>query len=446
MRNKLRIVAAYLAAALSLTACSSGSEAVRVERMDSLTVAATVADRFAGVVVSDNSVQVSREMDKSIKELLVKPGDQVKQGQKLFSYDTDELNLTLDKQELEQDRIEAQIKDLKASVTELEKKIKAEKDANTKATLELNLRQTEMDLRMAEYEEDALAADIKHTKQMLKNVNVYSPVAGTVRAIDEDSAEGYIILQQSGAYRVKGTVNELSMNMGIMEGVKVTIISRLNPDRVWKGTVEFVDYENAQHGDQNSMYMGYTDPMTTSTSYPFYIALEDTEGLLLGQHVYIQLEGTELPEGNYLPQSYLMDITTDELGASTATVWAVGNEDKLEKRTVTLGYFDLASGSYEILDGLTEEDYVADPADPACREGAEVIKPAEPAPTEPPEETTEPLEGPGISEEPMSGQTQPTDPALPEPEPSQPEETEPAQTETTKPTESPFGNIWGNKG
>ena len=34
---------------------------------------------------------------------------------------------------------------------------------------------------------------------------------------------------------------------------------------------------------------GGGDAMSTSTSYPFYITLDSTEGLLLGQHVYIQI-------------------------------------------------------------------------------------------------------------------------------------------------------------
>ena len=170
MKKRFRTAAACLAAVFCLSACSAGDEAVRVERMDSLTVAATVADRFAGVVVSDNVVQVGREMDKTIKELLVKEGDQVTEGQKLFGYDTDALNLTLDKQELEQDRLESDIKTLKDSKKTVEDEIKKLKDKKADTTgKELELRQVEMELRQAEYQEDALAADIKHTKQMLKN-------------------------------------------------------------------------------------------------------------------------------------------------------------------------------------------------------------------------------------------------------------------------------------
>lgn len=450
MTKKLRFAALTLMAALCLCACGKGGESVRVERMDSLTVAATAADRFAGVVVSDNAIQVGREMDKSIKELLVKPGDAVKKDQKLFSYDTDALNLTLDKQELEQDRLEADIKNLKSSVTSIKKEIetlkKNKKDTGAK---DLELRQVEMELRQAEFEEDVLAADIKHTKQMLKNVHVYSPVEGTVRTVDETSAESYIIIQQSGAYRIKGLLNEMSMNMGVMEGVNVIIYSRLNPEQSWTGVVELVDYENAQQNEYDSMGMVMGGSVSTSSSYPFYVALEDTQGLLLGQHVYIQIAGTELPEGNYLPESYLMDLRVDEAGNSVASVWAVDEEDRLQKRTVILGVYDMATGSYEIILGLNEWDYVADPADPACREDASVILPPPPVetePTEPSEETQDPTDGTLSGEDPIGNDPIGNDAQ----EPTASETTEPTEPEETKTgdpvTENPFAGFFGNKG
>lgn len=375
MKKYLKYIAAGLALALSLSACAQTQTEVPVQRVDELTAAAAVADRFAGVVVSDNAVTIAKEADKTIEELLVKEGQQVSAGQKLFSYDSDELSLTLDKQELELDRLEAEIDDLEDQIKDLKKSIKNEKDKSTKATLELNLKQTEMSLTQAEYDEEALKTDIDYSKKMLKNVNVSSPISGTVRRINEDNYEEYIIIQQAGAYRIKGLLNEMSMNMGIMEGVAVQIVSRLNPNQVWAGVVEKVDYENAEQNSYDAMYYGMpSDGMTASSSYPFYIALDSTEGLLLGQHVYIQM-AVQLPAPDmvYIPQSYLMDIQySEQTGLTTAAVWAVGTEGTLEKRTVTLGEYDVNTGSYQVLEGLDFSDYVADPTNPDCKAGAAV--------------------------------------------------------------------------
>lgn len=231
-----------------------------------------------------------------------------------------------------------------------------------------------MEQTQAEYDEEVLETEIEYTKKMLKNIHVYSPIDGTVRSISEDNYEQYIVIQKTGAYRVKGVLNEMNMGMGIMEGTAVQIVSRLNPDQVWNGVVELVDYENAEQNSFDNMYYGNVNSMTSSSSYPFYISLESTDGLLLGQHVYIQIAVTVTdPTVPYLPESYLMDLLYDDVsGTATAAVWMVNTEGVLTKQTVTLGEYDMATGCYQIIDGLDFVDYVADPTNPGCKEGAAI--------------------------------------------------------------------------
>lgn len=375
MREKLRTMALGLALALGLSACSGSSEPVPVERVDTLTAISTVTDQFAGVVVSDHSVTVAKEADKAVKELLVKEGQQVSEGQELFCYDSDELQLTLDKQELDMDRLEAEIDDLKDQITAVEKEIKNTKDSDTKTQLNIQLRQLEMELTSSSYEQEDLETDIEYTEKMLKNVHVYSTITGTIRKIDDSNPDQYITIQQSGAYRVKGTLNEMSMGMGVMEGALVQIVSRMDPSKVWTGTIEMVDYENAEQNSYNTMYYGVSgDGTNTTSNYPFYVALDSTDGLLLGQHVYIQLKADTVdPDMVYIPTEYLMELKySDETATTTAAVWAVGEDGRLEKRTVTLGEYDGNTGCYQVLEGLEFTDYVADPANPNCREGAEI--------------------------------------------------------------------------
>lgn len=377
MRKKFRYIAAGMALALALGGCAEEQSPVSVVRADELTVAATAADRFAGVVISDNAVTVQREGEKAIKELLVAEGDQVLEGDKLFSYDTDELNLTLDKQELDMARLDAQIKDTETQIKEVEKGIEDSKKKKLDTTgAELNLRQLKATLAQAKYDKSALQTEIDYTKKMLSNVSVYSPISGTVRTIDESSSESYIVIQQTGAYRVKGMLNEMNMGMGIMEGTAVQVISRLNPDQIWNGVVELVDYENAEQNSYDQMYYGTMDTMTASSSYPFYVVLESTEGLLLGQHVYIQLAAAGAATGElYIPESYLTDFTTDPLGTITASVWVTGEDGTLVKQIVGLGEYDLNTGSYQVVSGLEKDDYVANPGDSNVAEGAEAALP-----------------------------------------------------------------------
>lgn len=89
--------------AVTMTACGSKENAVYVQKVGDLMDMGGIApgDRFAGMVVSENVTEIQKDGDRTIAELKVKEGDDVRKGQTLFSYDTDELQLTLDKQKLE---------------------------------------------------------------------------------------------------------------------------------------------------------------------------------------------------------------------------------------------------------------------------------------------------------------------------------------------------------
>ena len=55
-----------------------------------------------------------------------------------------------------------------------------------------------------------------------------------------------------------------------------------------RGTYTAVDTKNPNNNQDNMMFGGGQEQQMTSTSYPFYIELESSEGLLLGQHAHIE--------------------------------------------------------------------------------------------------------------------------------------------------------------
>ncbi|MBQ4550375.1 MAG: efflux RND transporter periplasmic adaptor subunit [Oscillospiraceae bacterium] len=373
MKMKKSVLALGAAVLLMLTGCG-GKPQIDVEQASMLTTAVTSSDKFAGVVVSENVIEIDRDTEQKLDELYVAVGDVVRVNEKLFEYDTDSLSLTVDKQQLEMDKLTQQIKDLTTQKTNLEKQIKKEKDKNTKATLELTLRSVTADLTQANYDKKTLQAEINYNKDMLKDAVVRSPIKGVVRSIDENGSP-YITIQQDGAFQVKGSLNELSLNAGIMEGVGVTILSRTDPTAFWTGTVTLVDYNTTEDENSDNMFGGYVDPMASSTSYPFYITLDSTDGLLLGQHVYIQISAAGIgDELLRIPEGYIQDIATDEeTWMTTGYVWGVDMETMtLVKLPVTLGEYDPTYGTYVILDGITPESFLADPADKGVKEGASV--------------------------------------------------------------------------
>ena len=96
-----------------------------------------------------------------------------------------------------------------------------------------------------------------------------------------------------------------------------------------------------------------------SSKYNFYVTLSSLDGLILGQHVYIQPDMglSDLPEGLWLPAFY---IAHDDDGSY---VWAQNDQGALEKRAVILGEYDSDNDRYQIESGLTEDDYITMPTE-----------------------------------------------------------------------------------
>ena len=356
----------------TLTACGSSGTKVYVQSVSSLMNMGGIApgDRFGGIVVSENVAEIQKDGDKSIAELLVREGDDVTEGQTLFSYDTDQLQLALDKQKLELEQLQASIDSYTEQIADLEKD-RNRASANNKLQYTVQIQSLQVDLKEAQLNLAAKEKEVANSESVLENAVVTAPVTGRIQSISENGMDNYgnplpyITIQQSGSYRVKGTIGELQFG-SIMEGVRLKILSRTDSNACWYGTVALIDYENPSQGNDQNMYYGMgTDEMTSSTKYPFYVELESTEGLLLGQHVYMELDTGDGETAGISISSAFIDY--DENGNSF--VWAE-NRNKLEKRTVTLGEYNMMTDTFQILSGLTEDDYIAFPDYELCHEGA----------------------------------------------------------------------------
>lgn len=369
--KKWMTLALGLCLMVSLAGCGSKDTAVYVQSVEKLAGIGGIApgDRFLGIVVSENVSEIKKDSDKTVKELLVKAGDDVEEGQALFSYDTEELQLALDKQKLEQQQLEMSIENFKSQIETLQKSLDTV-GGTTKLQYTIEIQSTQVDLKEAEIKLKTKEAEVKKSEDLLANATVVSPVKGRVQSVNESgtdnygNAVAYITIQQVGSYRIKGTLNELQRG-SLMEGSRLSITSRTNAEETWGGTVTLVDYENPYQGSDNDRYYGISsDEMTSSSKYPFYVELDSTEGLILGQHVYLELE-TEGGESSGVSVSSAFFCFEED---GSAYVWAE-KRGKLEKRPVTLGEYNGMSDTYAVLDGLTEEDYIAFPDAELCREG-----------------------------------------------------------------------------
>ena len=341
-----------------------------------------VLNRFAGVVEPQETVKVNIESGRTVTEVKVKTGDEVKKGQLLFEYDLSSIQDSLKEAQLALDRLKNEALSLNEQITTLEKeKKKANKSSQLSYTIEIET--NKMNLKKNEYDQVSKQAEIDKLQAATTNTEVRSEIDGVIQKIDtsklgsddgdtlddsmssdygssDSSDNAFITILSTGAYRIKGQVNEQNRNT-VVPGSAVLVRSRVDENQIWHGTMGAVDEQNSTNSSNNSYFgMSSGDDTTSSSTYPFYVTLDSSEGLMLGQHVYIEMdEGQEEQKtGIWLGEYYIVDADTD-----SPYVWAVDSKGKLEKRSVILGQYDENLSEYEIADGLTEDDSIAFPSD-----------------------------------------------------------------------------------
>ena len=350
--------------------------AVYVESVAALTGMGTnggMLNRFAGVVESQETWSVDQNQEYSVAEIYVTVGQTVEEGAPLFIYDVEQFNEKLDQSKIDLERLEAELSSMNTTIAELEKE-KAEADASVKASYTIQIQQQELEKKQKEYDIKSKQAEIDKLNDNIANAVVTSKIAGVVQSINTGNNgqvyygeydNSFIKIMKTGDFRVKGSINE--SNIGeIMEGTAMIVHSRVDPDKVWTGTVTAIDREN---GKTSQNYYG-SDTSAQSTSYPFYVDLDSSDDLMLGQHVYMEPDFGQLSE-NEKTGIWLDEYYVDQTDPEKPVVWAAEN-GKIKKRAVTLGEHDEELYKVQILEGLTAEDYIAFP-DETMKEGRPTI-------------------------------------------------------------------------
>lgn len=358
---------AYVSSVKTITGYSSGN-----------------TNRYAGVVEPQETIEVKIENNRKVTEVEVEEGEEVKQGQLLFVYDLSSIQQDLKEQQLALDRLKNEALSLQEQIKTLEnEKKQASQDNQLSYTIEIETNR--MNLQKNQYDQQSAQAQIEQLQNATTNTEVRSEIDGVIQKIDTSklssddgdsldqsydyssmgmdgsSSDAFITILSTGAYRIKGYVNEQNIQY-ISEGVPIIVRSRVNEEQIWRGMVGMVDRENATtENDASSMYsMDMSNSQTSSSTYPFYVELDFSDGLMLGQHVYIELDNGQEDQKAGLWLSEFMIVDADD---TNPYVWAADENGKLEKRELILGQYDENLGEYEIVEGLTLEDSIAYPAE-----------------------------------------------------------------------------------
>ena len=361
--------AAFVLALVMLMTCMAGCGKVEGEAsVQSVSMicglgSVGLADRFAGIVSPLGETKIKKDDSMAVSDIRVKVGDTVKEGDVLFTYDLSEARSNLEMAQLELEQLNATLEDQKAEVDRIQKLMDETYDDATKRQYSLDLRTAKVSVLTTQGNIATKKKDIEKLKTSTKNAAVTSPVNGEVQSINADggtdnngNALPFMTVVETGGFRVKGYVNENNASV-LTQGTAVVIRSRVS-DQTWKGSIDSIDWNNAQQTRSD-----YGDSDTAmSSKYPFYVKLEGKgDGLLMGQHVYIEPDYGQEDETDAnainLPSYFINDAD------GNPWVWAKSSKDKLEKRSLKLGEYNGETDTYPVLDGLTAEDYIAFPDD-----------------------------------------------------------------------------------
>ena len=338
-------------------------------------------------VVAKNSQKVKIDPSKgAVKEINVKEGDEVKPGQKLFEYVSDQQikakeagYTTLEKEQMLQSaKTDSSLKwdsynKKVAALNAAKAKVNQSSDESVKkeAEQEVKTLSDEVDQKYSEAltSDSAVStatAELEKSSEMEKLEDerlqydyVNSEGAGKVTYLNKElpslsdekkQSETFMeIIDQSELYAT-GEVNEFDKE-NVKLNQKVELIDRKDSTKRWHGTVtQIANLSTDSDGKKE-------EESPNVSKYPYKVLIDKGEKMPdLGTHLYVKLLSNSENIGKMMiPKSYLFDIKGNK-----ASVWK-NNKNQAEQQSVE--FVEKEKDMVEIKTGITMTDSLIKPSD-----------------------------------------------------------------------------------
>ncbi|SFJ64385.1 MULTISPECIES: efflux RND transporter periplasmic adaptor subunit [unclassified Bacillus (in: firmicutes)] len=312
-----------------------------------------------------------------VKDIAVKEGQEVNKGDKLFSYDNEEINLQVKQAEIEQKMTSMRYDQGKKKIDSLKQDIKKAKDSGaTKEMidpLESQLNELEMQQKTADLEKEKVNLHIEELKKKQGELTVYSNFSGVVQKFDKDASQGstpvmggqgkaFLQIASKDPFQIQGTLTELQKSQ-IQKDQAITVTAKAAPKKKWTGKVTEVS-EYPTSAEANIQAPAGGEAGQNMSYYTYKASLDSQDGLSPGYHVSIQvnLENRKMVA---VPHKSIVE----EKGESFVYVEDKG---KLRKQIVKKGSSD---GDWvEVLEGVTVGKKVVENPSDKVFDGMEVKK------------------------------------------------------------------------
>jgi len=271
---------------------------------------------YSGVVEPQETWDVQRDAGREVAEIFVSVGDSVVVGQELFSYDISDVNMQIQQTQLEINGIRNELDGYAGQIKELSDLRAATEDESLKLEYTVQIQELQTSQKQAQLNLERTQIELENIRKGTENAVVTSTMDGVVRQINNaDTGYGeptaFMTILATGAYRIKASVDELNVS-SLCEGMAVVVHSRVDSERTWSGTVTRIDTENPADSGQGDYGYYYDSDMGEgrATKYYFYVSLTDSDGLLLGQHVYVEPltdGGMAFPDDSWIDDGMAID-------------------------------------------------------------------------------------------------------------------------------------------
>jgi HlyD family secretion protein len=302
---------------------------------------------ITGTVVPGNEEIIYADPARGkVGEIFVHEGQQIEQGQKLFTYNNPELSIQGRQLEIDKKVTSLRVEQDKNKISSLKEEIeKAKNEGSPKevtSPLEEQLRELELQQKTTglELERNKLRSEELSLKQ--NELTVSSAIAGVVQMVDKNAGKtntpgsgigGTPVIQIASQepYLITGTLSELQRPL-IQPDQPITITAKALANKKWTGKIMTVS-QYPTTNEMNQMAapaMGQSSP--NITFYHFKASLDSQEGLAPGFHVSIQVK-IDSKKMLVIPRNSIVEK------ADSKYVFTVkGN--KIDKRKISTGMGD----------------------------------------------------------------------------------------------------------
>ena len=142
--------------------------------------------RFMGIVESQETTNVEKDPDKKVKDILVKVGDVVNEGDPLFTYDTEQAELDIESKELELESLRNGIQSDYEQVADL-KKLRNGSSGSEKLSYTSQINSLLAKIHEDEYNLSLKEVELQRMKDGIGETVVTAPMSGVIKTIQNSN-------------------------------------------------------------------------------------------------------------------------------------------------------------------------------------------------------------------------------------------------------------------